>query len=482
MRDHGDQFKALSPAQKHGWHLQARRGAELRLREIGDAIGRLENERRLLRAEEASNARRNASNHLCFARMTPMELQEATRFFESRRCREMVPEPGMTGHACAAAAPSVADQNVLEEFAPEVDDEPDVASPWWSTLIARHRQHFEQMVISLEPDATACWYFLYAKQSPGIQTMWLELRRRPVQVDIHRDELDAFDCLEHGRVYDTFPAVFRSEKNIGFPDEPDFDLWVRAGVRFAGKVAKAPHAPVRLEHFLSGKPQAPPAQRTGGEARRRRMSVDRRQRVMDEFNWIDEEDLDDGPTRRRPARLAPPGPLAAPGLHPNEDEEDSLSNASQEAPAEVDAVADIPDDAAWDDDEETYFYARPVYGRIGRGEDNDAVRAICGFARLPARDWCAVYGFPQQAEFSIRAHGRPAAWHLAREMARRGNYFIQLWFNRGDGIENFIYNEVHVRDYEPTAAWNGFVLAHADAAWEAIDRVEAMTPMLGDFF
>ena len=125
-------------------------------------------------------------------------------------------------------------------------------------MICRAGAFFEGAPIATSEDSDTYWLYLFNKCSPH-EVSFLQLRRRQQVLDLTDDNesSDRVVYSEDRREYEWFPPIVRCEEDMPFPQEVE-NIFVRKGIRFHGRVATAPHAPVLFEEVMASVPHADP--------------------------------------------------------------------------------------------------------------------------------------------------------------------------------------------------------------------------------
>ena len=109
-------------------------------------------------------------------------------------------------------------------------------------------------------------------------------------------------------------------------------------------------------------------------------------------------------------------------------------------------------------DREELFYrtrvrgGRWTYDNLGQVADVGEALARGGIAT----EWAALYDFPRSRGFAFGAYGRANAMRLAKEIARKGNYFIGLYLASDD--EDFVYTQADIDNYPEDAEFLDWML------------------------
>jgi hypothetical protein len=249
---------------------------------------------------------------------------------------------------------------------------------------------------------------------------------------------------------------FRAVSSAELGSMDDASIMVLEGLRFGSDLIVACHDPRPFEDFVRYHPRRPqhaPRDSSGSGAK---LSATVADLLLQECPWLDREDLSkpkSRPSLARPGHAHPGAPQHDRPPHAESDEEGvvvSSSSSDGEAPGGDDGVdvglvlaglrAGLVDEG---DDAEPYFRVQ-IRGGCWTLEHRDAIGdcAMAKYIDAETRYWCQAYGFPASKSFSFRLYGREGSLHLAREFARRGNYFAALYFDSVN--DDWEYSPDHV--------------------------------------
>jgi hypothetical protein len=445
--------------------------------------------RKLVRAHQELIASRGKPNHLAQCRFTDGDLQSVCDLYQSPAYQSLRIESVADAFGEAPRPPSAAEQQVIEEVEDESFVGPLVSPPWWCRSICRVREAFTCAAIAGSEDSDVYWLLLFAKKSPR-ETTWLQLRRRPLVLDLTEDRGEGLDRVVHGvnrRGYDWYPPVVKTEADLPLPRD-DCELFVREGCRFHGEIIAAPHAAVPLELVLAQAPR--PTKETVEREKKKRTTASEREDVLKQYPWLSSEDLPGGPkSKRRSAaerhsRKRTSGAVSSDDGTASDQEEGDLgvdaavAASGDEGGDPMHELAVIRDELAWDE-EEPYFYIHVMGGRWTRLNRGVPANSIGGKARRGVIPWCDLYSFSKQCSHAFGLYGREESTFLSREFCRRGNFFYQF-YDDAPGDE-YAYTSDVVNSYVETEEWLDFVcgLDIESPAFAAGVAVRAMVPVIG---
>jgi hypothetical protein len=246
--------------------------------------------------------------------------------------------------------------------------------------IARIRDACRGIAIGVEADGDEFWLFLFAKASPH-ETTFLQLRRRPLVLDIVDDSAWSMPRHADRREYDFLPPIIRTERDLSIPD--DSDMFVRTGMVMRGKVVGSPHAAVGFERFLRANRGAEKNELVVRKNRKRYRRVDAttKEGIMLECPWLSDDDFprEKAAPKKRRVRERDGPKFLCDAESANGDREYSALGSDDDA--EPDAEIDNADDAMasveavaahdlvrialeWVDDEPLYFWSGHPYPKV----------------------------------------------------------------------------------------------------------------------
>ena len=248
---------------------------------------------------------------------------------------------------------------------------------------------------------------------------------------------------------------------------------------------------------------APPRPR----AARRRINKTAMEALLEAYPWLDAADLEferlvgsgssGGAAARRPPAPPPLPPPAddpddgvvggsdedefgGPASPPVEDEADGGDPMEEDEGLAAEELAGLRDEYEWNDHAALYFYSRLLGGRWTLEHAGEAADGACGFARSgPPKTWCGKYGWATSRKFLFSRYGKEGATTLAREWARRAEYFYRLYLASGD--VGFKYSQEHVDRYVDSPVFLDYLIG-LDVEHPAFDvgtALRKLAPRLG---
>ena len=292
---------------------------------------------------------------------------------------------------------------------------------------------------------------------------------------------------------------FGTGKQVPFADE-ESDIWVREGCLFRDDIVASPHKAVPLERFLHllGRPQ-PEATVRPPRAARRQVRQGAREAALERFPWLGREDFAAPAPRRGVAREGARGAGMEPQEEPQQsDGEDSASESEHShGPADPAGpeVPDVdPDDDAeafeelaalravheWDAHDPTFFIAGFWEGS---GPKMPLEKQQTGAEQRPVRETpqsgAGFLAWPTNRSFMFGRYTREGACTLAREWARRADYFYRLYLE--SGAPDFRYTDQMVKDFPDSIEFLDFLLSKdvEDHCYIVGQELRSLCPRLG---
>ena len=332
-------------------------------------------------------------------------------------------------------------QNAIEEIARGMcrSGDEDKVTPWWCRVICRDSSAWQGVALSDADDIHQRFYLLtWSSANPHLAS-FLELRPRIILMvegsppPVHRLE---FEWLS--------PLRILPEHMLPFGEHSE--IVIALGVHFDGAVAATNRDTMDFDQYARTLP--PPvvkpadAGRTDRGARAgKRLPTDVVGDLLREHAWLDPDDFGDPrlhPRKRHicegPVGIVPPPP-------PGEEEEDwevVLGEDDEEGEEEADweEDEDIADELREArelldaDGEGEFFYTRVLGGLWTKKNKGDVVDfVVCQCRAGFPKNWCQLAHFPKSRRFSMRRYSPEGARQLALEVARRGNFFCQQYFD-----------------------------------------------------
>ena len=339
--------------------------------------------------------------------------------------------------------------------------------PWWCRLMCRTRGFWEGTALASADDPTGNLYMLmYAKGNPH-EAMFLELRPQAVTVGlVDHDGLPYHPPMHRRELLWADP--FRALAEHEVPVQPDDTIIVVPGLVFEGSVVVTNRAAVDFDVFSRWFPSSGSARGGGdprpGGVRPRKPSEDIIDELLARCPWLTREDLVE--ETRHPKRLK----AAADAAHPLEVGSDSevpddiaaaglapLSEEEGDVDAELAEVRELL--AGADDDPQEYYKITVPGGRWTLDHTGEVADYVMAKARGGlAAAWALAVEFPRSRRFSMHRYTREGARWLAREFARRGDFFCKQYYDGLAADEPFEHTDATNALYVESIAYLDWAL------------------------
>jgi hypothetical protein len=359
---------------------------------------------------------------------------------------------------------------------------PSVKSPDWVRLVALNREQFYGSAVYQTTDQNGwipqrVFMPLIALQRP-YTVVWLFLDLVPAVWGT-----SGIVCQDHTIIPKFTFEDMRFSSNPSVFTKDGGELWVLEGLVFsAACVVCAPESPIRFRFFTRHmhlvKDVSP--SRTDRPRPRHRAAPSVRGKLLDEFPWLTDADLDD--VCGRPAEEEGEE-------EEEEDDEDEMSATRRREAPPVDI-----DEAEYEKirremlekraeyavaDEDKFFYVRQRGGDANVFKIGQALDCAAMFARKGvAVDFCRKFEFPKQKSYHYSKYGGDVPANvLIREFARKGHYFCCLWLVH-DCDDGFRFSEEDVRGYESKQEFLDLMgsLSAESAAFAAARQIDKWRP------
>ena len=411
----------------------------------------------------------------------------------------MMDEPKYNGEALkewwykntrAADVPSVEVQEALIDAAEERFREKKHDPPWWARYVCFNRTLFEDCAIALDPHPQEAYYLLHKPGNPYTCEMSV--------LTVKHDEPRAFEIAPEARSefyqeFDYLPFKCLCEDQV--PISEFDDVYVFEGIRLSHGVARTSHAPVRFEEFVATHP--PLGRRPSSKQTRPQpvLSKDAIAELLKANPWLSREDLGLPPEGRKRKRqiktrgkgLKDPDPHTDGETDDNETEDELPEWKPVDVPVHEVKKVDVKEIVAEhralhrvDVEDETYFYIHHFGGvwtaeHVGKAIDRVGCKARAGVARA----WCLGHAWPRQKSYSYSKYDVAPANMLAREVARKANYFFRMWLEAEHDLE---YTDEMLASYEETFEWVDWLCGQdvEGPAFEAGIKIRHMFPSSAD--
>ena len=351
--------------------------------------------------------------------------------------------------------PDVEIRAAIEEKAKHLSQNPCDACPWWLQMAVQYRSHMLWCGLAAQSDDVSAvpdviYIMVLALQSPARAT-FLQCHRRHVFYPAPPDRVQG---QEPWRA-DEYEHRWQFVDGHAVPFDEDQELVVLPHLVWRGNLLRLPSRPMALEVFLAGLP--PPVrgpEATGKRARtqhRDPVTEEVKRKILEQWPWLRPEEVDRalGAMGMEVDIGGGAGPLDMPA-HVVEGLVDEAMDKLADLRAHYNEEVD---DGAL---ELAHFYHRIQGGKWTAAHKGDFRDGVACYARAHARAFCETFSWAKQKGFATHKYGERACVELAREWARRGNYYCQLWWE-ADCDPEFIFPEVSL--YEETEAWVDYALS-----------------------
>ena len=185
-------------------------------------------------------------------------------------------------------------------------------------------------------------------------------------------------------------------------------------------------------------------------------------RLLDEFPWLQESDVQRVLSRRE----------ASGSSHGSGDLAGPMVLSEQDLVAEAVAVVETELSAKrkewrFDEDVETYFYLFVAGGNWTKKYKGCATDSVQYKARNNAKAFCELFGWPKMKTFTFNLYGEEASNQLAREWVRKSHHYMVAWLESG-GTHTFEHPDS--LNYECSAAFLDWACSLEDGKHPAFAR------------
>ena len=310
FKDHIAEFEAVEPLKKLKLEREAFKVRKEKIAVNHIAARNLDAEERCInRAAEAAAREKSISNKIGEAKFTPKEIEDAVEMFNSAHCQAMRLVSHVGAFGAAPVAPDDDELDVFDEMFGKLHFDGGQPVPEWSREVCRRRQGALRMAVGTEADGEEYWLYLAAKKNTH-ESIWLQLRRRPVEFDLCSDTSWKVPLHMARREFAYLPPLVRTGRMLRFGD--DHDLFVRTHITLCGALAVSPHDPMGFERWVMMWPimTNPSTVHAPVRKRRRLGRVDpgRKAEMMAACPWLSDDDFpaDAAVTAKRAKRDAKP--------------------------------------------------------------------------------------------------------------------------------------------------------------------------------
>ena len=255
------------------------------------------------------------------------------------------------------------------------------------------------------------------------------------------------------------PTAYFEISDLPFGEDA-CDMYVLSGVRFRDQAVVTNHPAGSFHAFLASHPSASCEPRAANKAdhKRCRLSPAQRQQILDEFPTFTAQDLATacGVSSATSGRGAARGSTAEcsgvddPDADSDPDAADTSNRDEEAVLKELGEIRDALDEANAEEDD-TSFYIH-IQGGMQTATSKSVVAdaAVC-LRRAFVETWCSKYQFPRHSAFYFSLYGQEDARVMAREVARRGTHFFNIYLEAGD--DSFRYSPGDIVSYEEPLDW-----------------------------
>ena len=472
LQDHMRRWDDLPLQEKRRYEVAAQRHAARRKVQIAEAISELESDIEHLRHKRCTkHADGGVPNHYGARRFTTEELQ---------RICDLLEHPSFSGMAISSDAvrrpPLMPPNEVQEELENLAQTLPAVGdgergAPEWCRTICRNVDHWEDVALGVDSEDSDVVYLLAYVTLDTHSATFVELRRSSVAwsrdgVGVDGEDEDRWFAPEGRREY-VYTEPFRVLTEQQLPIDTNIhEVWVHQHMHVEGHLVTTNSTAREFADFCRGLPPPPRASAPRSARQRRKTDIDQ---ALADHPWLEREDLELPRTRPASGGCGPtPGARGASGSadaggSASEAElgDDDGDGASEDDSAPEDAIdeADLYRELAEvrvgvGNADETFYRVVVLGGKWTKKKKKLAADAVMGAARHGnAARWAAQFSFPKSKRFHFPLYGIDNAKMLAREFARRGNFFCFMWHDSGLPLANFNYTQAMVDSYVESAEY-----------------------------
>lgn len=345
------------------------------------------------------------------------------------------------------------------------------------------------------------WVGVGLGRSPGSEHLLVHVRKGvALRGDVLRVAPDVgghraqqrFACVgllragEQDRVLLHVPLRLLADHEVPIPD--DATILVYSGMRLEGGIVATNHAAVEFDEFARGlglgaASAAPVARRMCVGPKPPRMREDAVEELLARHPWLDRDDIMSAKVRNPPKKARTDcHQEESPEDMPEDDEEAIEVGVSDADVDEVDVDAELAAvreelGAAADDDEHSML--RSLGGRWTQAHVGEAADVAMAIARGGlATSWATALKFPKSKRFHFSKYGRDGARQLAREVARRGNFFCNQYHKFQGDYRKFRQTSAMADQYLESVEWLDWVIGldNNHPCFAAALQVRALRP------
>ena len=381
----------------------------------------------LLHRRHLASQASGSVNHLCEGRF------DATDFKTFAESWEQYPSSDIKGRLQPPPEPPSAEvEALLQEKMMQAMALPATPVAEWIIAVIVNRDLFADVGFYSDSDdmPRVIYKFVVATQSPR-RAVFLEGRRRdhvfPAIESLRPGEMPDPSCRHH--LYDYLPMKFFDNRTL--PIVADDSIVVATEMLFRDVGVHHVGSHIGFDFFVRfhPKPSSAAPRPRGAFTGRIRVSPDILELLKLEFPWMSHADIEAMVSETKPndgeRGIGARGGPAAPDVLAERLPEDVAAAVAQE-------LADIRAELLVFEDNDGYFTTRVLGGQWTAANRGVAADAIGAFARgAESATWCTACAWPRQRTFHFSRYSQQGARHLAEEICRRGNYFMNRWVEAG---------------------------------------------------
>jgi hypothetical protein len=444
----GSFMQALSPAQQQELADRARRGGEVRRRELEEELEHVDSQLALLRRRSSASQGSQGSVRADGQRLAEEDYQRIQQLLDGANFGRAQVQSLRERALMPPAAPTREHLDILQGVLPEAAGPRAARGPWLAHVARNREQLGSAIFLSGEADGCDAFWLSYATQQP-LSAYFLRLRLTDAVLPSAQGATVA-EVLAMGDNWWPWRFIaqgawsYVSDEEVSFQEGNVLVLLEPHFLSATEIVAAGP--PRRLQDIL-GDPPAPVA-RVPAAARQPRPTEDVVQAELAARPWL--QDL----IGARPPKAPPAAAKAPPAAPPEEAEADEA--AEEVAPPDVVAVGEelrllreeLGATAGADPFHDFYICVR---GGAWTLENKGVAGDTCvGQARKgQPTEWARRYGLNVQASFAFSRYGREAAARLATEWCLRMQHFYDVWCAAG---HQHVYTATELDSYAPDQA------------------------------
>jgi hypothetical protein len=316
----------------------------------------------------------------------------------------------------------------------------------WVKMMCRHRERFGGVAICTRPEENfdcapeTLFIPMIMMQSPfGIWFLRATRTTNHIPNEAQRPHgvLPELDNL--AMFYDYDMLEFVSHRNIPISMH-NHEIYVACDVLFRGDFVHCTSAPIPFQTFVAGLSHKPV--HSERERKLGKVTDDVARRLLDEFPWMRLEDImnSESVSKFQARKESSKNEKIAEQLLGDE----CCDEVYDAVMADLLQVREKYQEGEGMDSH--HFYIRILGGKWTKkfkGVCSDAVVCVC---REYVAPWAKVFKWPRYKTFTFAKYGQLEAVMMAREWARRGNHWFDLYMNSGDD-DGFAYSADNLSSY-----------------------------------